>query len=72
LARFRYFRTAIAIHGDRRLMPRDKRHWSVFNVRCFLGRSLATVWKCQCRDKTPAILPVLPTRAAVSLGASQE
>ena len=23
---------------------------------------------CQCRDKTPAILPVLPTRAAVSLG----
>jgi hypothetical protein len=23
---------------------------------------------CQCRDKTPAILAVLPTRAAVSLG----
>ena len=23
---------------------------------------------CQCRDKTPAILPVLATRAAVSLG----
>jgi hypothetical protein len=23
---------------------------------------------CQCRDKIPAILPVLPTRAAVSLG----
>jgi hypothetical protein len=23
---------------------------------------------CQCRDKTPAILPVLPIRAAVSLG----
>jgi hypothetical protein len=23
---------------------------------------------CQCRDKTPAVLPVLPTCAAVSLG----
>jgi hypothetical protein len=23
---------------------------------------------CQCRDKTPAIVPVLPIRAAVSLG----
>jgi hypothetical protein len=23
---------------------------------------------CQCRDKTPAILPVLPMRAAVNLG----
>ena len=29
---------------------------------------LYTLHDCQCRDKTPAILPVLPTRAAVSLG----
>ena len=30
--------------------------------------ALLRVLQCQCRDKTPAILPVLPTRAAVSLG----
>jgi hypothetical protein len=24
--------------------------------------------RCQCRDKTPAILPTLPIRAAVNLG----
>jgi hypothetical protein len=33
-----------------------------------LARDRQLVTKCQCRDKTPAILPILPIRAAVSLG----
>lgn len=45
LARFEYFKTSIAIHADRRLMPPDERHWSVFNIRYDGARSLNTVWK---------------------------
>ena len=33
LARFEYFKTLIAIHGDRRLMPADEEDWSVVNIR---------------------------------------
>ena len=33
LERFEYFTTRIAVHGDRRLMPRQQRHWSVVNTR---------------------------------------
>ncbi len=44
LARFRYFDTTIAIHGDRRLMPRDRAAWSVVNVRAGDGRSALSVW----------------------------
>ncbi len=47
LGRFRYFRTAIAVHGDRRLMPPEEKHWSVFNVRWSKGRGFSTVWKQQ-------------------------
>ena len=36
--------------------------------RFVLSWSLSLTMECQCRDKTPAILPVLPIRAAVSLG----
>lgn len=47
LSQFRYFRTVIAVHGDSRFMPCDRRHWSVFNIRWSPERSLATVWKHQ-------------------------
>jgi predicted NAD/FAD-binding protein len=45
LRRIEYFKTLTAIHGDRRFMPADRRHWSVFNIRHDGGRSLSTVWK---------------------------
>lgn len=47
LGRFRYFLTSIAVHGDRRFMPPEERHWSVFNIRWSKGRSFSTVWKQQ-------------------------
>jgi predicted NAD/FAD-binding protein len=45
LCRIEYFKTLIAIHGDRRLMPVNRRHWSVVNVRYDGTHSLTTVWK---------------------------
>jgi predicted NAD/FAD-binding protein len=45
LKRFEYFRTEIAIHGDRRWMPPDARDWSVFNLRHEGRYTHATVWK---------------------------
>ena len=47
LGRMRYLRSSIAVHGDRRFMPPEERHWSVFNVRSSAERSLSTVWKQQ-------------------------
>ena len=47
LGQFRYFQTWIAVHGDRRLMPRDTGQWSVFNIRWCKYRSMSTVWKQQ-------------------------
>jgi predicted NAD/FAD-binding protein len=47
LERFHYFSTLIAVHGDRRLMPAEKNHWSVFNVRCSKEGSFTTVWRQQ-------------------------
>lgn len=44
LGRFRYFDTTIAIHGDRRLMPRDERAWSVVNVRADAAHSALSIW----------------------------
>ncbi|WP_426518290.1 FAD-dependent oxidoreductase [Diaminobutyricibacter sp. McL0618] len=44
LARFGYFDTTIAIHGDRRLMPRDETAWSVVNVRTDGTHSSLSVW----------------------------
>ena len=32
------------------------------------GQNVSEGFNCQCRDKTPAILPILPIRAAVNLG----
>ena len=44
LARVRYFDTTIAIHGDPRLMPRDRAAWSVVNVRTDGARSQLSIW----------------------------
>ncbi len=45
LQRMTYFRTRIAVHGDARLMPKDKRHWSVVNIRHNGRHAHMTVWK---------------------------
>lgn len=51
LARFRYFDTTIAIHGDRRLMPRERSAWSVVNVRTDGAHSSLSIWSpAQGRD----------------------
>ena len=47
LSRFRYFATWIAVHGDRRFMPPEERHWSVFNVHWSQTLSRSTVWRGQ-------------------------
>jgi predicted NAD/FAD-binding protein len=44
LARFDYFTTTIAIHGDRRLMPRDEAAWSVVNIRADAAHSSLSIW----------------------------
>jgi predicted NAD/FAD-binding protein len=44
LARFEYFDTTIAIHGDPRLMPRDRAAWSVVNVRTDGAHSQLSIW----------------------------
>lgn len=44
LARFEYFDTTIAIHGDRRLMPRRESEWSVVNARWDGEHSSLSVW----------------------------
>ena len=40
-----YFKTTIAVHGDRRLMPADPRQWSVVNTRYDERYSQNTIWK---------------------------
>ncbi|MFK4805775.1 FAD-dependent oxidoreductase [Microbacterium sp. ZW CA_36] len=44
LSRFGFFDTTIAIHGDRRLMPRDEAAWSVVNVRADDAHSSLSIW----------------------------
>ena len=45
LSQIEYFKTTIAVHGDARLMPADRRHWSVVNIRHDGRHSSNTVWK---------------------------
>jgi predicted NAD/FAD-binding protein len=52
LGRAAYFRTTIAVHEDRRLMPSDERDWSVINVRHDGHHAQNTVWK-PWRSKRP-------------------
>jgi predicted NAD/FAD-binding protein len=44
LRRFEYFDTTIAIHGDRRLMPRHESAWSVVNARWDGAHSQLSIW----------------------------
>lgn len=45
LRQFRYFETTIALHGDTRLMPPQRRHWSVVNIRYDGEYSQCSVWR---------------------------
>lgn len=45
LGQFGYFPTTIAVHGDTRLMPRDRRDWREANVRYDDRHSSFTIWK---------------------------
>lgn len=45
LGQVEYFPTSIAVHGDARLMPADRRYWSVVNTRYDGTYSANTVWK---------------------------
>jgi predicted NAD/FAD-binding protein len=45
LGEIEYFPTTIAVHGDPRLMPADRRYWSVANIRYDGRHSANTVWK---------------------------
>lgn len=45
LDRYAYFRTPIAVHGDRSFMPARERDWSIVNVRHDGHHAHMTVWK---------------------------
>lgn len=45
LGNIEYFKTTIAIHGDKRFMPKDAADWSVMNVRYDGENSAGTVYK---------------------------
>jgi predicted NAD/FAD-binding protein len=45
LGQIQYFQTTIAVHGDARLMPANRQHWSVVNTRYDGRHSANTVWK---------------------------
>ena len=52
LDRIDYFKTTIAVHEDRRLMPANVDHWSVVNTRYEATHSSNTIWK-KWRSKRP-------------------
>jgi predicted NAD/FAD-binding protein len=52
LSKFEYFKSTIAIHGDKRLMPASEKHWSVFNIRHDADHSALTIWK-KWKSRTP-------------------
>ncbi len=45
LSHFDSFKTVIAVHGDRRWMPAQERHWAVTNMRDDGAYCQTTVWK---------------------------
>ncbi len=50
LGRIEYFKTRIAIHGDKRWMPATRKHWSVLNIRCdsaFPAGTICKPWKSE-------------------------
>jgi len=54
LGAFEYFKTTIAVHGDQRLMPAKKNHWSVVNIRFDGKHSSTTMWK-HWKSRTPIL-----------------
>ena len=52
LGEIEHFRTTIAVHGDRRLMPARERHWSIVNFGWDGAHSMLTVWR-GARDRAP-------------------
>lgn len=53
LDKIEYFKTLIAIHGDERLMPADKKNWSVVNIRYDGRYSSNSIWKYWRMDNRP-------------------
>lgn len=53
LDKIEYFKTSIAIHGDERLMPADKKNWSVVNIRYDGRHSSNSIWKSWRMDNRP-------------------
>ena len=53
LDKIEYFKTSIAIHGDERLMPADKKNWSVVNIRYDGQHSSNSIWKNWRMDNRP-------------------
>jgi predicted NAD/FAD-binding protein len=47
LSEMRYFATTIAVHGDTRLMPPRREHWSTVNIRYDAQYSQVSVWRQQ-------------------------
>lgn len=45
LSRYASFKTVIAVHGDRRWMPAQEKHWAVTNMRYDGVNCQTTVWK---------------------------
>jgi len=45
LGRVAYFPTTIALHGDTRLMPAQRQHWSVVNIRYDGIHAQNSIWK---------------------------
>jgi len=52
LSQITYFETTIAIHGDTRLMPPERKHWSTVNIRFDGTYSQLNIWKSW-KSKTP-------------------
>jgi predicted NAD/FAD-binding protein len=53
LDKIEYFKTSIAIHGDERLMPADRKNWSVVNIRYDGRHSSNSIWKNWRTDDRP-------------------
>jgi predicted NAD/FAD-binding protein len=45
LGQVEYFKSTIAIHGDKRLMPKNEKYWSEANIRYDERHSSHTIWK---------------------------
>jgi predicted NAD/FAD-binding protein len=53
LSAMKYFKTTIAIHGDKRFMPKDTDDWSIVNIRYDGKQSATTIHKPWLSPKSP-------------------